>query len=28
VAMPAIVADQRRPTRELPLSQTIGSYGR
>jgi ribosomal protein S12 methylthiotransferase len=28
VAMPAIVPDPRRPTRELPITQTIGSYGR
>ena len=28
VALPAIVPDQRRLTRELPITQTIGSYGR
>jgi ribosomal protein S12 methylthiotransferase len=28
VALPAIVPDRRRLTRELPISQTIGSYGR
>jgi len=28
VALPAIVPDLRRPTRELPITQTIGSFGR
>jgi hypothetical protein len=28
VALPAIVPDRRRLSRELPISQTIGSYGR
>jgi len=28
VALPATVPDRRRPTRELPITQTIGSYGR
>jgi ribosomal protein S12 methylthiotransferase len=28
VALPAIVPDRRRSTRELPITQTIGSYGR
>ena len=28
VALPAIVPDARRLTRELPITQTIGSYGR
>jgi hypothetical protein len=28
VALPAIVPDIRRPTRELPITQTIGSFGR
>jgi ribosomal protein S12 methylthiotransferase len=28
VAMPAIVPDRRRLTRELPITQTIGSFGR
>ncbi|HVS61139.1 MAG TPA: hypothetical protein VHE82_10655, partial [Gemmatimonadaceae bacterium] len=28
VALPAIVPERRRMTRELPVTQTIGSYGR
>jgi ribosomal protein S12 methylthiotransferase len=28
VAVPAIVPDRRRSTRELPITQTIGSFGR
>jgi hypothetical protein len=28
VTAPAIVPDRRRLTRELPITQTIGSYGR
>jgi ribosomal protein S12 methylthiotransferase len=28
VSLPAIVPDRRRSTRELPITQTIGSYGR
>jgi ribosomal protein S12 methylthiotransferase len=28
VTLPAIVPDRRRLTRELPIAQTIGSYGR
>jgi hypothetical protein len=28
VAVPAIFPDRRRSTRELPVTQTIGSFGR